>query len=103
MVFLMRIIEGLPGKIIIDASGNEVGKVDDVEADLSTRVLEALVVKGKGVLSKQFQSERLDSLLKRAGITKTEDLLVPFDEVQAIGKFIVLKKTINIETPTSQI
>jgi sporulation protein YlmC with PRC-barrel domain len=91
----MRVIEELNGKIIIDASGNEVGKVDDAEFDLETRSIMALVVKGKGILSKQFQGERLDALMKKFRITKTDDLMIPFEEVQAVGKYVVLKKTIT--------
>ncbi len=92
----MRIIEELQGRIIVDARGNEVGKVDDVEIDVETRSLAALVVKGKGVLSKQFQAEKLASMMKRLGLTKTEDLLIPFDDVQVIGKYVILK---NIVVP----
>jgi sporulation protein YlmC with PRC-barrel domain len=91
----MRVVEKLPGKIIVDAKGNEVGKVDDVEIDIEARSLEALVVKGKGILSKQFQADKLASLMKRLRVTKTEDLLIPFDEVQSIGKFVVLKNVVE--------
>jgi sporulation protein YlmC with PRC-barrel domain len=91
----MRVIEELGGKVIVDASGNEVGKVDDAEFDLESRSIMALVVKGKGILAKQFQGERLDALMKKFRITKTDDLIIPFEEVQAIGKYIVLKKTIT--------
>ena len=93
----MRIIEELVGKVIVDASGNEVGKVDDAEMDLETRSMVALVLKGKGILSTQFQSERLDAFMKKIRISKTEDLMIPFEEVQAIGKYVVLKKTITAE------
>jgi sporulation protein YlmC with PRC-barrel domain len=47
------------------------------------------------MLTKQFQAEKLASIMKRLRISKTEDLLIPFDEVQAIGKYIVLKSTIE--------
>ena len=78
----------------MDAKGNEVGKVDDVEIDVETRSLAAVVVKGKGVLSKQFQAEKLASMMKRLGLTKTEDLLIPFDDVQVIGKYVILKNIV---------
>lgn len=94
----MRVTEELCGKVIVDASGNEVGKVDDAEFDLETKSMVALVLKGKGILSKQFQSERIDSLMKKIRITKTDDLMIPFEEVQAIGKYIVLKKTLNMDS-----
>lgn len=93
----MRINEELCGKIIVDAAGNELGKVDDGEIDLESRSIVALVVKGKGILSKQFQSERLDTLMKKIRLTKTDDLMIPFEEVQAIGKYVVLKKVITME------
>ncbi len=70
----MRVVEELQGKTIVDAKGNEVGKVDDVEMDIETLSLAALVVKGKGVLAKQLQTEKLASLMKRLRVTKTEDL-----------------------------
>jgi len=91
----MKVIEELCGKVIVDAAGNEVGKVDDAEFDLETKSIMALVVKGKGILAKQFQSERIDTLMKKFRITKTDDLMIPFEEVQAIGKYLVLKKTIT--------
>ena len=91
----MRGLEEFLGKVIIDAQGNEVGKIDDIEIDLDTKRVEALVVKGKGLLAKQFQAEKLASLMKRLRVTKTEDLLIPFDEVQAIGKYVVLKNVID--------
>ncbi|MGD0803715.1 MAG: PRC-barrel domain-containing protein [Candidatus Bathyarchaeia archaeon] len=91
----MRALEELLGKLIVDSKGNEVGKIDDVEVDLNSKLVEAIVVKGKGILAKQFQAEKLASLMKRLRITKTEDLLIPFDEVQAIGKYVVLKSGID--------
>jgi sporulation protein YlmC with PRC-barrel domain len=91
----MRIVEELQGKIIVDAKGNEVGKADDVEIDLETRSLAALVVKGKGMLAKQFQAEKLASMMKRLRVTKTEDLLIPFDDVQVIGKYVILKNVVE--------
>lgn len=87
------------GKIIVDAAGNELGKVDDGEIDLESRSIVAIAVKGKGILSKQFQSERLDTLMKKIRLTKTDDLMIPFEEVQAIGKYVVLKKVITMEPP----
>ena len=75
--------------------GNEVGKVDDVEMDAETLSLAALVVKGKGVLAKQLQTEKLASLMKRLRVTKTEDLLISFDDIQVIGKYVILKDVVE--------
>lgn len=91
----MRVIGELLEKVIIDASGNEIGKVDDFEIDFETKSLVAIVVMGKGLVSKQLQNEKLASLMKQLKITKTEDLLIPLEDIQAVGKFILLKHTIE--------
>ena len=83
------------GKKIVDSAGNEVGKADDLEVDLKEGTFDAIVVKGKGFLVTQLQSERQDRLLKKLRITKTEDLLIPVDDVQSVGEFVVLKKELS--------
>jgi len=55
------------------------------------------VVKGKGIFQRYFANERFDALKKKLRITKTEDLLIPFEEIQAINKFVVLKKKLELE------
>lgn len=83
------------GKTIIDAAGNEIGRADDFEVDWKEGSVDAVVVKGKGSLAAQLQSERLDSLLKKLKVTKSDDLLIPVGDVQSVGKFIVLKKAMK--------
>lgn len=83
------------GKKIVDSAGNEVGKADDLEVDLKEGTFDAIVVKGKGFLVTQLQSERQDRLLKKLRITKTEDLLIPVGDVQSVGEFVVLKKELS--------
>ena len=93
----MRISQEILGKTIVDSAGNELGKVDDLEVDLETKIIEALVVKGKGKLSHYFNSERFDSVKKKLGVAtiEVEDLLIPAEEIQAIGKYVVIKKKID--------
>jgi sporulation protein YlmC with PRC-barrel domain len=43
----------------------------------------------------KLQSERQDRLLKKLRITKTEDLLIPVDDIQSVGAFVVLKKELS--------
>ncbi len=90
----MRVSE-MNGKVIIDAAGNEIGKADDFEVDVSGGTIDAVVVKGKGSLAAQLDSERLDSLLKKLRVGKSEDLLIPVGDIQSIGKYIVLKKALK--------
>ena len=91
----MRISEKILGKTIIDSIGNELDKVDDLEVDWETKTIEALVVKGRGKLSQYFDSERFDSVKKKLGVTTIEALLIPVEEIQAIGKYVVIKKKID--------
>jgi sporulation protein YlmC with PRC-barrel domain len=84
------------GKKIVDSAGNEIGKADELELDLKEGTFDAVVVKGKGSYITQLQSERLDSLLKKLRITKSEDLLIPVDDIQSVGEFVVLKKELRI-------
>ncbi len=90
----MRVSE-MNGKTIIDAAGNEIGKADDFEVDTSAGTIDALVVKGKGSLTAQLDSERLDSLLKKLRVSKSEGLLIPIGDIQSIGKYVVLKKALK--------
>jgi sporulation protein YlmC with PRC-barrel domain len=95
----LRVAEEILGKIVVDSAGSEVGKTDDVEIEWDTKDIAALVVKGKGFLSRQFGQEEIDALLKKLRIAKTEDLLIPVDDVQAIGKYVVLTKKIELNEP----
>jgi sporulation protein YlmC with PRC-barrel domain len=92
----LRVTEEILGKIIVDSVGSEVGRTDDVEIEWESKDVAALVVKGKGFLSRQLGQEKIDALLKKLRISKTEDLLIPMDDVQAIGKYVVLTKKIEV-------
>ncbi|RLE58648.1 MAG: hypothetical protein DRJ35_07485 [Thermoprotei archaeon] len=69
--------EEIIGKIVIDASGNEVGKVSDIGVSLT----------GEGILKVQTSTgEQVD---------------IPMTRVQAIGKYVILKPEIP-PPPTAQ-
>jgi len=90
----MRVSE-IVGKMIIDAAGNEIGKADDLEVDVNGGTIDAVVVRGKGSLAAQLDSERLDSLLKKLRVSKSEDLLIPIGDIQSVGKYVVLRKALK--------
>ncbi len=87
-------LEDLSEKTIIDAEGNEVGKVGDVEFDLKERKLIALVVKERGDQAQHAQNP-MQTTQKNVTITMKNDIVISFDDVQAMGKFILLKKPIS--------
>jgi sporulation protein YlmC with PRC-barrel domain len=73
----MRIVEEIVGKEVLDSSAIIIGKVKDVEVNLETKEIEALV------LSKGTISEGL-------GLSKGETI-VPYDMIKDIGDKILLK------------
>lgn len=73
----MRIVEEIVGKEVLDSSAIIIGKVKDVEVNLETKEIEALV------LSKGTISEGL-------GLSKGENI-VPYDMIKNIGDKILLK------------
>lgn len=77
----MRVVEDIIGKEVLDSSANVIGKVKDIEVDLETRTIEALVL-GKGGLSEGL------------GLSKGETI-VPYDMVKRIGDKILLEGPIE--------
>ncbi|MBM4241370.1 MAG: photosystem reaction center subunit H [Euryarchaeota archaeon] len=73
----MRIAEEIIGKEVLDSSAVIVGRVRDVEVNVETKKIEALVV-GKGGISEGL------------GLSKGETI-VPFEMVKKIGDKILLK------------
>lgn len=79
----MRVTEDIIGKEVLDSSATIIGKVKDVEVNLGTRKMEAIVI-GKGGISESI------------GISKEENV-IPIDMVKQIGDKILLKE--NIDEP----
>ena len=75
------------GKKIIDASGNEIGEVEDIELDWDTKTIKALILGGKG--------EMAEKLFSRLGARSAPDIPVPVDAVAVMGSVVVLSKKIG--------
>lgn len=73
-------IEEIKGKEIVDANGNRIGEVSDIELDLRNRKIEGIVCRGGGISSK-------------VGMGKEQ--LVPCNMVDTIGDKVLLKKSNN--------
>jgi len=80
----MRLKDDIIGKEVLDSSATVIGNVKDVEVNLETRKIEALVL-GKGGLSEGL------------GLSKGETI-VPYDMVKQIGDKILLKSSIEEES-----
>ena len=79
----MRVAEDIIGKEVLDSSATIIGKVKDIEVNLGTRKIEAIVI-GQGGISESI------------GISKEENV-IPYDMVKQIGDKILLKE--NIDEP----
>lgn len=73
----MRIVEDIVGKEVLDSSATVIGKVKDVEVDIETNEIKALVL-GKGGISEGL------------GLSKGETI-VPYEMIKKIGDKILLK------------
>ena len=70
----MKIKDELIGKEVLDSTGHEVGKVDDVDVD--------------------FDSDRIDSIiLHEGGRLRGRDRVIPYSMVETVGERIILKKS----------
>lgn len=70
----MKIKDELIGKEVLDSTGREIGKVDDVDVD--------------------FDSDRIDSIiLHEGGRLRGRDRVVPYSMVETVGERIILKKS----------
>lgn len=72
----MKIVNELKGKEVIDASGNKVGEINDVEWNPQTNRIESLVVAEGGA----------SSIL---GVGKKRE--IKYEEIETIGEKILLK------------
>ena len=85
----MRVKE-IIGKKVIDANGNEVGDVQDVEIDWPNKALKALIIDKASAMSKEVAGKLLSTLRIRED---EPDIPVPIEEIAAMGKFIILSKS----------
>jgi sporulation protein YlmC with PRC-barrel domain len=79
----MRVAEEIIGKEVLDSNATIIGKVKDLEVNLGTKRIEAIVI-GKGSISASI------------GISKEENV-IPYDMIKQIGDKILLKE--NIDEP----
>lgn len=75
----MKIDDGLLGKEVIDASGDKVGIVKEVEWDFNSKMVESIELEEAGISSK---------------IGLGEKKVVPINEVKEIGDKVLIKTRI---------
>ena len=77
---------------MIDSSGNEVGEVEDIEVDWPSKSLKAVIIDKESAMGKEVTGK----LLSKLKIREDEpDIPVPVEEIAAIGKFVILSKSLE--------
>ena len=80
-VIILRIMEDIIGKEVLDGSAMIIGRVKDIELNAETNQMEAFVISKGGI------SESL-------GLSGN-DLIIPFERVKQIGDKILLESEIE--------
>ena len=83
MVMNMRVVDEIIGKEVLNSNATIIGKVKDIEVNLGTKRIEAIVI-GTGSISQSI------------GISKEENV-IPYDMIKQIGDKILLKE--NLDEP----
>jgi sporulation protein YlmC with PRC-barrel domain len=77
------------GRKVIDSNGNEVGEVEDIEFEWSSKILKAVIISKESAMQKEVAGKLLSTLRLR---DDEPDIPVPVEEIAAMGKFIILSK-----------
>ena len=89
-------VKSILGKKVIDAAGDDLGKVDDIEVNWETGEVESLIIGGDPKIKQRFfESKYAKGLLGRVGAKAEHDIVIPKNDVKAIGDVVTL--TIDIQ------
>lgn len=87
----MRVKEIL-GKTVIDAAGDNLGKVEDIEIIWMNSTIEHFIIKGDPEIKQKLMSSKYASqIFKKIGAKAESDIVIPFSDIQSIGDVITLK------------
>ena len=79
----MKIADELKGKEVIDATGNKVGEISDVEWNIQTNRVESLIVTEGGASAKLGMGKKIE---------------IPYGEIKTIGDKVLLNSTSESES-----
>jgi sporulation protein YlmC with PRC-barrel domain len=85
-------VKEIINKKVIDSSGNEVGEVKDLEIDWSSKTVIAIIIDKESAIKKEVSGKLLSTLRIR---DDEPDIPVPVKEIAAVGKFVILSKSIG--------
>ena len=84
-------VKTLIGKKLIDAAGDDLGKIDDVEIDWAEKTVVGLVIEGDPAIKQRFmEGKYAKKLFERLGAQAEPDMVIPVSDVKAIGDVVTL-------------
>lgn len=84
-------IKKILGKKVIDAAGDELGKVDDIELDWEKKTVQNLIIHGDHEIKQKVMASKYASkLLKKIGAKADPDIIIDVKDIQSIGDVITL-------------
>jgi len=88
-------VKTLLGKTVIDAAGDNLGKVDDLEINWEAKTVENIVIKVDLDIKKKLMSSKYaNQLLKTIGAKEEPDIIISVMDIQSVGDVITLLKDI---------
>jgi YlmC/YmxH family sporulation protein len=82
----MKIADELKGKEVIDAAGNKVGEINDVEWNPQTNRIESLIVTEGGASAKLGMGKKIE---------------IDYSEIKTIGEKVLLNNTSEVKLEES--
>jgi sporulation protein YlmC with PRC-barrel domain len=84
-------VKKILGKTVIDAAGDELGKVDDIELNWEEKTVQNIIIKGDHeIKQKVMASKYANQLLKKIGAKADPDIVIDVTDIQSIGDVITL-------------
>lgn len=88
-------VKKLLGRTVIDAAGDDLGKVDDLEINWESKSVENIVIKGDPDIKKKLMATKYaNQLLRTMGAKEEPDIVIPVTDIQSVGDVITLLKDI---------
>jgi sporulation protein YlmC with PRC-barrel domain len=89
-------IKALLGKNVVDAVGDKLGKVEDIEVDWETKQVLAIIIGGDMEIKQRFmEGKYAKSILGRLGAKADPDIVVDVKDISAVGDMITLSVDIK--------
>jgi sporulation protein YlmC with PRC-barrel domain len=90
------LLKSILGKKVIDAAGDNLGAVDNIEFDWETKTITALIIEGDPKIKQRlFESKYAKQIFGKLGAEVDPDIHIPVADINVIGEVITLSTDIK--------